>query len=43
MMFVEGTPLFLVELGIGQKLRLGPVGVWNEIHPYFGGQQTMIS
>uniref|UniRef100_A0A915Q1W2 Transporter n=1 Tax=Setaria digitata TaxID=48799 RepID=A0A915Q1W2_9BILA len=37
MMFVEGTPLFLVELGIGQKLRLGPVGVWNEIHPYFGG------
>ncbi|VDM11287.1 unnamed protein product, partial [Wuchereria bancrofti] len=37
MMFVEGTPLFLVELGIGQKLRLGPVGVWNEIHPSFGG------
>ncbi|VBB27257.1 unnamed protein product [Acanthocheilonema viteae] len=37
MMFLEGTPLFLVELGIGQKLRLGSVGVWNEIHPYFGG------
>lgn len=37
MMFIEGTPLFLVELGIGQRLRLGPVGVWNEIHPYLGG------
>uniref|UniRef100_A0A0R3RY79 EXPERA domain-containing protein n=1 Tax=Elaeophora elaphi TaxID=1147741 RepID=A0A0R3RY79_9BILA len=37
MMLVEGTPLFLVELGIEQKLRLGPVGVWNKIHSDFGG------
>uniref|UniRef100_A0A914MX59 Transporter n=1 Tax=Meloidogyne incognita TaxID=6306 RepID=A0A914MX59_MELIC len=37
MMVIEGVPLFLIELGIGQKLRTGPVGVWNAIHPYFGG------
>ena len=39
MMVIEGVPLFLIELGIGQKLRTGPVGVWNAIHPYFGGKQ----
>jgi solute carrier family 6 amino acid/orphan transporter-like 15/16/17/18/20 len=37
MMVVEGIPLFLIELGIGQRLRTGPVGVWNAIHPYLGG------
>uniref|UniRef100_F1LEZ8 Sodium-and chloride-dependent transporter XTRP3B n=1 Tax=Ascaris suum TaxID=6253 RepID=F1LEZ8_ASCSU len=37
MMAVEGMPLFLIELGIGQRLRTGPVGVWNAIHPYLGG------
>uniref|UniRef100_A0A0N5A748 Transporter n=1 Tax=Parastrongyloides trichosuri TaxID=131310 RepID=A0A0N5A748_PARTI len=37
MMFLEGMPLFLIELGIGQRLRTGPVGVWNAIHPYLGG------
>uniref|UniRef100_A0AC35U747 Transporter n=1 Tax=Rhabditophanes sp. KR3021 TaxID=114890 RepID=A0AC35U747_9BILA len=37
MMFLEGMPLFLIELGIGQRLRTGPVGVWNSIHPYLGG------
>uniref|UniRef100_A0A915MGM1 Transporter n=1 Tax=Meloidogyne javanica TaxID=6303 RepID=A0A915MGM1_MELJA len=37
MMVIEGVPLFLIELGIGQKLRTGPVGVWNAIHPYLGG------
>uniref|UniRef100_A0A0K0FHA0 Transporter n=1 Tax=Strongyloides venezuelensis TaxID=75913 RepID=A0A0K0FHA0_STRVS len=37
MMFLEGMPLFLIELGIGQRLRTGPVGVWNTIHPYLGG------
>lgn len=36
-MAVEGMPLFLIELGIGQRLRTGPVGVWNAIHPYLGG------
>ncbi|KAK0396663.1 hypothetical protein QR680_001804 [Steinernema hermaphroditum] len=37
MMILEGIPLFLIELGIGQRLRTGPVGVWNAIHPYLGG------
>ena len=30
-------PLLLLELGIGQKLRQGSLGVWNTIHPCFGG------
>lgn len=37
MMILEGIPLFLIELGIGQRLQTGPVGVWNAIHPYLGG------
>ncbi|CAJ0947146.1 unnamed protein product, partial [Mesorhabditis belari] len=37
MMAVGGLPLFLIELGIGQRLRTGPIGVWNAIHPYLGG------
>jgi solute carrier family 6 amino acid/orphan transporter-like 15/16/17/18/20 len=36
-MVLMGMPLFLIELGIGQRLRTGPVGVWNAIHPYLGG------
>lgn len=27
MMFLEGMPLFLIEMGIGQKMRSGPVGL----------------
>ncbi|XP_014270425.1 sodium-dependent neutral amino acid transporter B(0)AT3 isoform X1 [Halyomorpha halys] len=37
MLILEGIPLFLIELGIGQKMRLGAVGVWNTIHPWLGG------
>lgn len=37
MLVIEGMPLFLIEMGIGQRLRVGPVGVWNAIHPYLGG------
>ncbi|KAL6723128.1 hypothetical protein Aduo_018163 [Ancylostoma duodenale] len=37
MMILLGLPLFLIELGIGQRLRTGPMGVWNAIHPYLGG------
>lgn len=37
MLILEGIPLFLIELGIGQKLRLGSLGVWNTIHPWAGG------
>uniref|UniRef100_A0A915KPG3 Transporter n=1 Tax=Romanomermis culicivorax TaxID=13658 RepID=A0A915KPG3_ROMCU len=32
-----GIPLFYLELGIGQKLRTGSIGVWNKIHPLLGG------
>lgn len=37
MLILEGIPLFLIELGIGQKMRLGSLGVWNTIHPWLGG------
>ncbi|GJQ76497.1 hypothetical protein Trydic_g2204 [Trypoxylus dichotomus] len=37
MLVLEGIPLFLIELGIGQKMRLGSLGVWNTIHPWLGG------
>ena len=37
MMFLEGMPVFLIEMGIGQRLRTGPIGLWNTIHPYLGG------
>lgn len=37
MLVLEGVPLFLIELGIGQKMRLGSLGVWNTIHPWLGG------
>jgi solute carrier family 6 amino acid/orphan transporter-like 15/16/17/18/20 len=32
-----GIPLFFLELGIGQSVRQGSIGVWNYIHPYLGG------
>ncbi len=37
MMVLEGMPVFLIEMGIGQRLRVGSIGVWNTIHPYLGG------
>ena len=37
MMLLEGMPLLLLELGIGQKMRTGSLGVWNRVHPYLGG------
>ena len=37
MMVLEGMPLLLLELGIGQKLRRGSYVVWNLIHPNLGG------
>ena len=37
MMCLEGMPLLLLELGIGQKLRTGSLGVWSIVHPYLGG------
>ncbi|XP_023944246.2 sodium- and chloride-dependent transporter XTRP3 isoform X1 [Bicyclus anynana] len=37
MLILEGIPLFLIEMAIGQKMRLGSLGVWNTIHPWLGG------
>ncbi|KAF6197705.1 hypothetical protein GE061_008671, partial [Apolygus lucorum] len=37
MLILEGIPLFLIELGMGQKMRLGALGVWNNVHPWLGG------
>lgn len=37
MLVLEGIPLFLIELGMGQRLRLGALGVWNTVHPWLGG------
>ncbi|CAL4163651.1 unnamed protein product, partial [Meganyctiphanes norvegica] len=37
MMVVEGAPLFLLELGIGQRLRQGSLGVWTQISPWWAG------
>ena len=37
MMVLEGMPLLLLELGIGQKMRTGSYGVWNRVHPWLGG------
>ena len=36
MMVLEGMPLLLLELGIGQKLRRGSYVVWNLILPNLG-------
>ncbi|KAK5883027.1 hypothetical protein CesoFtcFv8_019399 [Champsocephalus esox] len=33
----EGLPLLHMELAIGQRLRMGSIGVWNSISPYMGG------
>ncbi|CAL8102338.1 unnamed protein product [Orchesella dallaii] len=37
MVILEGAPLLLIELGIGQRLRQGSLGTWNMIHPSIGG------
>ncbi len=37
MLVLEGMPLLLLELGIGQKMRLGSLGVWKKVHPKLGG------
>ncbi|XP_030639133.1 sodium-dependent neutral amino acid transporter B(0)AT3-like [Chanos chanos] len=33
----EGLPLLHMELAIGQRLRMGSIGVWSSISPYLGG------
>ncbi|XP_055749229.1 inactive sodium-dependent neutral amino acid transporter B(0)AT3 isoform X2 [Salvelinus fontinalis] len=33
----QGLPLLYLELAIGQRLRMGSIGVWSSISPYLGG------
>ncbi|XP_071451814.1 sodium-dependent neutral amino acid transporter B(0)AT3, partial [Hetaerina americana] len=37
MLAIEGIPIFYLELAIGQRLRKGAIGVWNQMSPYLGG------
>jgi solute carrier family 6 amino acid/orphan transporter-like 15/16/17/18/20 len=37
MLFLQGLPIFYLELAIGQRLRKGAIGVWNQVSPYLGG------
>lgn len=37
MLFIQGLPIFYLELAIGQRLRKGAIGVWNEVSPFLGG------
>ena len=40
MLILEGIPLFLLELGVGQKMRMGSISVWNKVHPALGGPRN---
>ena len=31
MIIIEGIPLFYLELAVGQRLRKGAVGAWNQV------------
>ncbi|CAD7090230.1 unnamed protein product [Hermetia illucens] len=37
MLFIQGIPIFYLELAVGQRLRKGAIGVWNQISPFLGG------
>ena len=37
MLLIEGLPIFLLELTIGQRLRKGSIGAWHRVSPYLGG------
>lgn len=37
MLCIEGIPIFYLELAIGQRLRKGAIGVWNQVSPYLAG------
>jgi hypothetical protein len=38
MLFLNGVPLFFLELAIGQWFSSGVIGVWKSICPVFKGQ-----
>ncbi len=37
MLFIEGLPIFFLELAIGQRLRKGSIGAWNRVSSSLGG------
>ncbi|CAL1540080.1 unnamed protein product [Lymnaea stagnalis] len=37
MLAIEGIPLFFLELAVGQRLRKGAIGAWNQVSPYLVG------
>lgn len=37
MLLIEGIPIFYLELAIGQRLRKGAIGVWNQVSPFLSG------
>merc|ERR1711936_274175 len=37
MLIVVGMPLLLLELALGQKLRVGAARAWYKVHPALGG------
>lgn len=37
MLCIQGIPIFYLELAIGQRLRKGAIGVWNQVSPFLGG------
>ena len=39
----EGLPLLYLELAIGQRLRMGSIGVWNSISPFLGGVGRLVN
>lgn len=42
MLAIEGIPIFYLELAIGQRLRKGAIGVWNQVSPYLAGNNKNI-
>ncbi|XP_059618030.1 sodium-dependent neutral amino acid transporter B(0)AT3 isoform X2 [Phlebotomus argentipes] len=37
MLAIQGIPIFYLELAIGQRLRKGAIGVWQQVSPFLGG------
>jgi solute carrier family 6 (neurotransmitter transporter) protein 19 len=37
LLVLEGIPLLHLEFAIGQRMRMGSVGVWRSINPYLTG------
>lgn len=37
MLFIEGLPIFFLEVALGQRMRRGPVATWDQISPYLTG------